>query len=346
MYSENRKVNDMCARIDATATARNFAVDYMKKNPKASKDQLQAAVRWHLQELTSQGEKISKKAMNAAVIDAVTVYDIPSEKIKANFTPIKNKNLDEAKKYFKEKTAADRYYYEQNQMGNLARKRKTSEQRNIVKDAFTSDDYLEVLKRNNPSEYEKEIALRNAPKPKSNNANKKEANADYQSSKKRKLAKKQAEIQSQQKHKAYRSTKMSRNAEYLTSQGMMTKEGKKLYQKIKSHQIIADAPWKSAQESAKVFMENGFAPIIESDGKQLEPVSDVVETVVNDTASEVKTIVSDAAENVKTAAGNAGKKASKGKWGWIAAGVGILGGAIGVKSYSDNKKSQEIRLSA
>ena len=332
----------MCARIDATATARNFAVDYMKKNPKASKDQLQAAVRWHLQELTSQGEKISKKAMNAAVIDAVTVYDIPSEKIKANFTPIKNKNLDEAKKYFKEKTAADRYYYEQNQMGNLARKRKTSEQRNMVKDAFTSDDYLEVLKRNNPSEYEKEIALRNAPKPKSNNANKKEANADYQSSKKRKLAKKQAEIQSQQKHKAYRSTKMSRNAEYLTSQGMMTKEGKKLYQKIKSHQIIADAPWKSAQESAKVFMENGFAPIIESDGKQLEPVSDVIETVVNDTASEVKTIVSDAAENVKTAAGNAGKKASKGKWGWILGGAAaIAAGAYGYYAYNQNKAQKE-----
>lgn len=170
----------------------------------------------------------------------------------------------------------------------------------------------------------------------SNNAGKKEANAEYQSSKKKKAAKKAGEAASQAEHKkaSVNNSKPAREARYMTENGLMKTEGRKLYQAINNHQIIADAPWKSAEESMKVFLENGMVPEIKP--AQAETVATTVErTVARTTETAAETVTSSA------------KKAGKGKWGWIAAGAGVIATAIGGKMYMDNRKSeQQLNLSA
>lgn len=123
--------------------------------------------------------------------------------------------------------------------------------------------------------------------PKSNKQNKKEVNSQYLSRKKQKLQKKQAEIQSQAEHKKARlkNTRTARNIDYCTRNGIISSEvkgAKDAYNLIqqtgeKTQTMRKEAmavypdnkPYvtKSAEESAKVFMENGFEPIVKQPEK-------------------------------------------------------------------------------
>ena len=64
--------------------AMNFAVNYLQTNPKAKPEQLKAELRSHLQELRSNGEKISKADINRASAQSNEIFKAASEQIKAN----------------------------------------------------------------------------------------------------------------------------------------------------------------------------------------------------------------------------------------------------------------------
>lgn len=316
----------MCARIDVLSTARAFASDYVRQNPKATEMEVVVAVREHLQDLRKNGDKISAKGLSQVAPTVREVYT--AEQARANLTPVTTAPVQHAAKRFNANAAVN--HYEQIlDMGDGARKRWHQKNMADAKIAFASEEYLDVLKRNNPAEYEKEVARLQAENSVvSNNAGKKEANAEYQSSKKKKAAKKAGEAASQAEHKKARmnNSKPAREARYMTENGLMKTEVRKLYQAINNHQIIAGAPWKSAEESMKVFLENGMVP-------------EITETAAT-------TVERPVARATETAASSA-KKAGKGKWGWIAAGAGVVAAAIGGKTYMVNKKSeQQLNLSA
>lgn len=329
---------------------RSFALDYLKKNPKATETDVQVAARSHFQ------GKISRKGLSQIASTISEVCSANAEQVRANFKPVETPVVKQAAKRFN-KNQAYRYYQELDNMGEGALAMRKGRSMRDAKAAFGTDEYLEVLKRNNPDEYAREIArLEEQNKPvQSNKAGKKEVNAEYQSSKKKKAAKKAAETASQAEHKKARmqNSKYARESRYLTENGLMRTNERKLYEAIKSHEIIADAPysWNDAKASARVFEEHGLT---ELEKKLLkEEISALGATDAN--SSGVTKVVEQAASTAGKAgetAANADKKAAKeaaksgGKWGWILGGAAALAaGAIGYKIYSD-KQTQQLNLSA
>ena len=345
----------MCARIDVLSTAGAFASNYIRQNPKATEMEVQLAVREHLQDLRKAGEKVSAKGLSQVAPTVREIYT--AEQARANLTPVTTAPVQKAAKRFNANAAVN--HYEQILgMGDGARKRWHQKNMTDAKTAFATDAYLDVLRWNNPAEYEKEVArLKAENEVVSNNAAKKEANADYLSSKKKKAAKKSAETASHAEHKRTRinNSKPAREARWMTANGKMTTEGRKLYQAINNHEIIADAPWKSAEESMKVFLENGRVPEItpaqaetvttEVERTVAKAAETTAETVAESAANAAKKAAETTAETVAESAANAAKKAGKGKWGWIAAGVGVVAAAIGGKFHMDKQKTEQEKLS-
>lgn len=349
----------MCARIDVLSTAGAFAANYVRQNPKATEMEVQVAVREHLQDLRKAGEKVSAKGLSQVAPTVREIYT--SEQAKANLRPVATPVVQRAAKKFNANAAVN--HYEQILgMGDGARKRWHQKNMTDAKTAFATDEYLEVLKRNNPAEYEKELTrLQAESNVVSNNAAKKEANAGYLSSKKKKAAKKSAETASHAEHKRVRinNSKPAREARYMTANGLMKTEGRKLYQALNAHEIIADAPWKSAEESMKVFLENDMIPeksaaisarVFEEHGltdfeKGLAENKPVAAKPAAAATSSAGHTTAKAAETAAETAANAAKKAGKGKWGWIAAGVGVVAAAIGGKGYMDKQKAEQEKLS-
>lgn len=329
----------MCARIDVLSTARAYATDYVRLNPKATEMEVVVAVREYLQDLRKNGDRISAKGLSQVAPTVREIYT--AEQARANFRPVETAQVQRAAKRFNANAAVN-HYERLDQMTDGARKKWHQKNMADAKQAFASEEYLEVLKRNNPAEYEKEVARLQAEKDVvSNNAGKKEANAEYQSSKKKKATKKAAEAASQTEHKKVRvrNSKPAREARYITENGLMKTEGRKLYRAIANHEIIADAPWKSAEESMKVFLENGMVPEeIKSAHAETAAVARTTESAA------VRRTAETAVETVAETAASSAKKAAKGKWGWIAGGAGLVAAAIGGKSYIDNKKVQEQQL--
>lgn len=342
----------MCARIDVLPAARTFATDYLRQNPKAKEDEVVIATREHLEDLRKNGDKISAKGLSQVNPTVREVYT--AEQARANLKPVTTAPIQRAAKKFNANAAVN-HYEQVLGMGDGARKKWHNKNMTDANAAFASEDYLEVLKRNNPAEYEKEVArLKAENETVSNNAGKKEANAEYQSSKKKKAAKKAAEAASQEEHKNTRvkNSKPAREARYMTENGLMKTEGRKLYRAIANHQIIADAPfeWNSAKASASVFEEHGLTELEKKLLKE-EITAPLGSTgAASATSSSVKTAAESVAETATHTASKAEKaveqatKSSKGKWGWIAGGVGLVAAAIGGKSYMDNKKAQEQQL--
>ncbi len=324
----------MCAVSMDPGVVRSFALEYLKKNPKATEADVQVAAREHFQ------GKISRKGLSQITPTISEVCSANAQQVRANFQPVETPVVRRAAKRFN-RNQAYRYYEELDRMGEGALARRKGRSMRDAKAAFGSEEYLEVLKRNNPDEYAREIArLEEQNKPvQSNNAGKKEANAEYQSSKKKKAAKKSAEAASQAEHKKVRmqNTKYARESRYLTENGLMRTNERKLYESIKSHEIIADAPWKSAEESMQVFIENGLAPLEEA---KTEVVTTTKPTGGASGAS-AKPAAS-AAEKAAEEGAKAGKKAAKGKWGWILGGAAALAaGAYGYYAYNQNKQQKE-----
>lgn len=334
------KGKDMCARIDVLSTAGAFATNYIRQNPKATEMEVQLAVREHLQDLRKAGEKVSAKGLSQVAPTVREIYT--AEQARANLTPVTTAPVQKAAKRFNANAAVN--HYEQILgMGDGARKRWHQKNMTDAKTAFATDEYLEVLRRNNPAEYEKEVArLKAENEVVSNNAAKKEANADYLSSKKKKAAKKSAETASHAEHKRTRikNSKPAREARWMTANGKMKTEGRKLYQAINNHEIIADAPWKSAAISARVFEEHGLTDfeksLAESKPSSPKPAAAAISSAGSATTK--------AAETAAESAANAAKKAGKGKWGWIAAGVGVVAAVIGGKFYMDKQKAEQEKL--
>ncbi len=324
----------MCAVSVDPRVVRNFTVTYLQNNPKATEDEVVQAAREHFQ------GKVSRSS--ASKVAPIVREAYSAEQVRANFVPVETPVVNRAAKRFN-RNAAYKYYEELDNMGQTARHKRHIRSLNEAKAAFGSQEYLEVLKRNNPEEYAREVArLEEQSKPvPSNNANKKIENSKYESSKKRKEAKKTAEVASQTEKKRARiaNSKPAREARYMTENGLMTTEGRKLYESIKSHEIIADAPWKSAEDSINVFIENGLAPL-----EEVKPVvTSTSTTVVENTTKPVANAVENAAE----AATKAAKKAGKGRWGWIIGGAtAIAAGALGINAFKDNKEQQQLNLSA
>lgn len=338
----------MCVRIDVLSTARAFATDYIRQNPKATADEVVVATREHLQDLRKNGDKVSAKGLSQVGSTVREVYT--AEQARANLAPVTTAPVQRAAKRFNANAAVN--HYEQIlEMGDGARKRWHQKNMADAKEAFASEDYLEVLKRNNPKEYEKEVARLKAENDVvSNNAGKKEANAEYSSSKKKKAAKKASEAESQAEHKKVRirNSKPAREARYMTENGLMKTEGRKLYQAINNHQIIADAPWSwnNARESARVFEEHGLTELEKKLIKE-EITAPLGATSATSTNSSGVKKAAEQGVSVAEKTTEKAAKSSKGKWGWIAGCVGLVAAAIGGKSYMDNKKVKEqLNLSA
>ena len=225
--------------VNLTAVSADFARNYMRSNPNATEQDLQVGLRNHLQELKKNGEKISNKQIAQTNANVGELYKATSAEIKGAWLPNISATTENAVHWlntqqahvsypkYNAHLAADHHYED---LTVLSKKARTNlHKRNFAdaKAAFGGDAYQEWLKENHPELVEPETT-----KSVSNKQNKKEANANYQSSEKRKAAKKQAEIKSQEEHRNSRSTKTTRNAEYCTSQGVMTKPAKKQYNSV------------------------------------------------------------------------------------------------------------------
>lgn len=327
----------MCAVSMDPGVVRSFALNYLKNNPKATETEVQVAAREHFR------GKISRKGLSQIAPTITEVCSANAQQVRANFQPVETPVVKQAAKRFN-RNQAYRYYEELDRMGEGALARRKGRSMRDAKAAFGTEEYLEVLRRNNPDEYAREVArLEEQNKPvQSNNAGKKEANADYQSSKRKKAAKKSAEAASQAEHKKARmqNSKYARESKYLTENGLMRTNERKLYEAIKSHEIIADAPWKSAEESMQVFIEKGLAPLEEA---KTEVVTTTTATKPTGGASGASAKpAASAAEKAAEEGAKAGKKASKGKWGWILGGAAaIAAGAYGYYAYNQNKAQKE-----
>lgn len=347
----------MCAVTMDPGVVRNFALDYLKQNPKATEADVQVAARSHFQ------GKISRKGLSQIAPTISEVCSAHAEQVRANFQPVETPVVKQAAKRFNTNQAY-RYYQELDRMSEGARARRKGRSMQEAKAAFGTEEYLEVLKRNNPAEYEREVArLKEQNKPvQSNNAAKKEANAEYQSPKKKKADKKAAEATSQAEHKEVRmrNSKPAREARYLTRNGLMKTNERKLYEAIKSHEIIADAPWSwnNAEASARVFEEHGLTDLekkllkeeiatpIGTSGVTSTTSSRVTKAKVVEQASET---AANAAETAASTGAKAAKEAAKsgGKWGWILGGAAAIAAAAGgYKMYSDKQQEQKLNLSA
>ena len=224
----------------------NFAKQYLKNNPQATEQDLQVGLKNHLQELKKNGARISDKQIAQANATVGDLYKATSAEIKASLateaTPktgevVSELNSRQARVAYPAHNAhleADHHYDEISKMGKRARKRLHNRNMADARAAFAGEEYMNYLKEHNSKLYKEELEAQNSLETPSNNQNKKVANADYQSSKKRKTAKKEAEIKSQIEHKKARrpKDKSLRNKRYCTSQGIMTNQARKRFNEV------------------------------------------------------------------------------------------------------------------
>lgn len=217
------------ARIDISSVSASFAKNYLNNSPNATKQDLQVGLKNHLQELKKNGAKISDKQIAVATANVDSLFKVTSEELKANtlsnVSPQTEANIEKLKAQqakssypaYNAHLRADHHYDEFNNMSSKARHR--AHKRNLAdaKAAFSGEEFAQE-----------------EPKAVSNNQNKKAQNADYQSSKKRKLSKKRNEQLSQKEHNRWRNKKSSRNSAYCTSQGIMTKPARNIYDGVKN----------------------------------------------------------------------------------------------------------------
>ena len=195
---------------------------------------------------------------------------------------------------------------------------------NVTKPAKQS---VEKLNSNFLEEKHPELIEKEVPKI-SNNENKKQANAEYISSKKKKVVKERNEQISKEEHARSRNTKPVRNAQYSTSQGIMTGNAKRSFETVSNaldgrmSVKVSDKPNNTLKSMAAYYKK------LEAQAKKA--VSDVVETVV-------ETI------NIKPQQTPKGK----GKIGLIVAGgAAVLGtvGSLTLKKSDKSKKEQQEQI--
>lgn len=342
----------MCARIDVIGVARNFAGSYIQANPQATLDQVQTVTRNHLLGVQAKGEKVPAKklAQVSSVVSGVYAQrDVPvtvqntQEALAVRTTSPKVENIAKnfsAKVAVKQYTAADAgKYYDQVNSLQTDKAKKHARLNKVYKALFgkNNDEYTEYLKQHNLYEEPKSES-----KPISNKQNKKQANAEYSSSKKVKEEKKKAEIRSKKEHECVRkqNTRAQRNAKYCSQNGhMATESGARAnYQKVLTE--MAESAKRTMPIADWVAPERHFANINPQDLEvafgapiEAEIIADEVQDISKSTT--MKTV-----EEVANAAKKATKSHNK-----VLMAVGGIGFAIaaafGYKGHLDKAQTSE-----
>lgn len=322
----------MVAAVNVNTVVSGFVHEYLKNNKKATEQDCQAAVRSHLQELKKNGAKISDKKIVQASAQVTELYkaNFMTQPTKTAVKAVQSLNTSQAAHNYPKYNAhlaSDHHYDEFHKLGKKAKKRLHQKNMNDAKAAFSQLE-VENLPQTEPS----------------NNQNKKlmrESKDAYISSKKRKQMKKEAEAASQAEHKAQRLRNNSKdkalrkakgNAEYCTSQGIMTKNARKIFknisQKLDGKFILTEKPNLELQALNDYYrsLESTSAPVIT---KTQKPILEIPKPKAN---------VHGAVETATTA----GTKAAKtgGKAGWLFAGFAAMT-ALGAALISSDKKEQQ-----
>lgn len=322
----------MVAAVNVNTVVSGFVHEYLKNNKKATEQDCQAAVRSHLQELKKNGAKISDKKIVQASAQVTELYkaNFMTQPTKTAVKAVQSLNTSQAAHNYPKYNAhlaSDHHYDEFHKLGKKAKKRLHQKNMNDAKAAFSQLE-VENLPQTEPS----------------NNQNKKlmrESKDAYISSKKRKQMKKEAEAASQAEHKAQRLRNNSKdkalrkakgNAEYCTSQGIMTKNARKIFknisQKLDGKFILTEKPNLELQALNDYYrsLESTSAPVIT---KTQKPILEIPKPKAN---------VHGAVETATTA----GTKAAKtgGKAGWLFAGFAAMT-ALGAAFISSDKKEQQ-----
>lgn len=330
----------MVAAVNVNTVVSGFVHEYLKNNKKATEQDCQAAVRSHLQELKKNGAKISDKKIIQASAQVTELYkaNFMTQPTKTAVKAVQSLNTSQAAHNYPKYNAhlaSDHHYDEFHKLGKKAKKRLHQKNMNDAKAAFSQLE-VENLSQTEPS----------------NNQNKKlmrESEDAYISSKKRKQLKKEAEAASQAEHKAQRLRnnpkdkvlrKAKGNAEYCTSQGIMTKNARKIFknisQKLDGKFVITEKP------NLELKTLNDYY-------RSLESTSDPVITETPKPTLEIpkpKANVHGAVETATTAGTKAASSLSKtaaktgGKAGWLFAGFAAMT-ALGAALISSDKKEQQ-----
>ena len=208
----------MMAKLDVQSYAKNYVNGYLKQNPKATQEQVLAAIRNDLQLAKNEGIKVSQKQMAQIQANVPSAYKVATENLQANFVKQVTPQAQEAveklnaqaatkqtaqvataatakpKKFKNPITAADRHYDSFNIMTKDGRRRLHKRNMADAKAAFSGNEYMEYLRKNNPELYKQELEIQKQNKKISNNQIKRELKKSpeaYVSSKKQKIQKKQ-----------------------------------------------------------------------------------------------------------------------------------------------------------
>lgn len=331
----------MVAAVSVNTVVNGFVQEYLKKNKKATESECQAAVRSHLQDLKKNGAKISDKKIVQASAQVTELYkaNVMTKPTKTTVKSLQSLNTSQAVHNYPKYNAhlaSDRHYDEFHQLGKKARKRLHQKNMDDAKAAFSQ---LEVqdLKQTELSNSQNKKLMR-------------ESEDAYISSKKRKQLKKEAEAASQAEHKAQRLRnnpkdkvlrKAKGNAEYCTSQGIMTKKARKIFKNI-SQQLDGNF---TVNVNEKPNLE---LKVLNDYYRSLESTSAPVTTEILKPKTEIpkpKANVQGAVETVTTAGKKAYSSVSKagkagGKAGWLFAGFAAMT-ALGAALISSDKKEQQ-----
>lgn len=331
----------MVATVSVNTVVNGFVQEYLKKNKKATESECQAAVRSHLQDLKKNGAKISDKKIVQASAQVTELYkaNVMTKPTKTTVKSVQSLNTSQAVHNYPKYNAhlaSDRHYDEFHQLGKKARKRLHQKNMDDAKAAFSQ---LEVqdLKQTELSNSQNKKLMR-------------ESEDAYISSKKRKQLKKEAEAASQAEHKAQRLRnnpkdkvlrKAKGNAEYCTSQGIMTKKARKIFKNI-SQQLDGNF---TVNVNEKPNLE---LKVLNDYYRSLESTSAPVTTEILKPKTEIpkpKANVQGAVETVTTAGKKAYSSVSKagkagGKAGWLFAGFAAMT-ALGAALISSDKKEQQ-----
>ncbi len=331
----------MVAAVSVNTVVNGFVQEYLKKNKKATESECQAAVRSHLQDLKKNGAKISDKKIVQASAQVTELYkaNVMTKPTQMSAEAVNSLNTSQAVHNYPKYNAhltADHHYDEFHQLGKKARKRLHQKNMDDAKAAFSQ---LEVqdLKQTELSNSQNKKLMR-------------ESEDAYISSKKRKQLKKEAEAASQAEHKAQRLRnnpkdkvlrKAKGNAEYCTSQGIMTKKARKIFKNI-SQQLDGNF---TVNVNEKPNLE---LKVLNDYYRSLESTSAPVTTEILKPKTEIpkpKANVQGAVETVTTAGKKAYLSVSKagkagGKAGWLFAGFAAMT-ALGAALISSDKKEQQ-----
>lgn len=322
----------MVAAVNVNTVVNGFLHEYLKNNKKATEQDCQTAVRSHLQDLKKNGAKISDKKIVQASAQVTELYkaNVMTKPAKMSAKAVKSLNtLQAVHNYpkYNAHLAADHHYDEFHQLGKKARKRLHQKNMDDAKAAFSQLEVQDLPKAELSNSQNKKLMRENEDA--------------YISSKKRKQLKKEAEAASQAEHKAQRLRnnpkdkvlrKAKGNAEYCTSQGIMTKNARKIFknisQKLDGKFVITEKPNLELKTLNDYYrsLESTSAPVITETPKTILEIP------------KPKANVQGAVETVTTA----GTKAAKagGKAGWLFAGFAAMT-ALGAALISSDKKEQQ-----